>query len=185
MVDHFESRVNELSEAELSLAGRVLEVEDVLEEIHPDSSLLALLQSKEGGVGLEAYKTGAETLLHDPREWDDSAVAGREDELFSPEYLAAKYDRILKHYGFSASRQRGRGMGQGDEEEEERKAEIGDIEGILGENPGTQGALPAALEAWVGTEKTERGQNKEKEEHGVLSVGAASIEEALREEGLL
>jgi hypothetical protein len=139
MVDHFESRVNELTDTELALAGRVLQVEDILEEMHPDASLLELLQSKEGGLGLEAYKTGAETLLHDPREWDDSALAGREEELFSPEYLAAKYDRILKHYGFTASRQEGRGMGgksdtgvsEGVEKEEEEGEEGGEGQGGL------------------------------------------------------
>jgi len=178
MVDHFESRVNDLSEAELALTGKVLEVEDILEEVHPDSSLLALLQTKEGGVGLEAYKTGAETLLHDPREWDDSALVGREDELFSPEYLAAKYDRILKHYGFTASRQEGRGMGNvGEEEEEEEKGKRG-MEKALGQ--GSAGALPAVLA------KAVAGEGKEEEEEEVEETGGAgSILEALQEEGVL
>jgi hypothetical protein len=184
MVDHFESRVNDLSEAELALAGKVLEVEDILEEVHPDSSLLALLQTKEGGVGLEAYKTGAETLLHDPREWDDSALAGREDELFSPEYLAAKYDRILKHYGFTASRQEGRGMGNvGEEEEGEGKGKSG-MENMLGHGSagalgrGSAGTLPAVLA------KVVAGEGKEEEELEETG-GAGSILEALQEEGVL
>lgn len=71
-----------------------------MEELHPDASLLQLLQSEEGGVGMERYKTSAEALLHDPREWDASALEGRDDELFDREWLAAKYDRIMKHYGF-------------------------------------------------------------------------------------
>ncbi len=189
MVDHFESRANDLTESELRLAGRVLQVcsvlfwgfggracvyslytqclvwggggargrvysihtqcvfrgggraracvtlfhnnrgqptnqppthpanttthqiEDILEEVHPDESLLQLLQSEEGGVGLERYKSSAEALLHDPREWDTSALEGRDDELFDREWLAAKYDRIMKHYGFQISEQDGRGMG--------------------------------------------------------------------------
>ena len=76
------------------------QIEDILEELHPDASLLQLLQSEEGGVGMERYKTSAEALLHDPREWDASALEGRDDELFDREWLAAKYDRIMKHYGF-------------------------------------------------------------------------------------
>jgi len=185
MVDHFESRVNDLTEAELALAGKVLEVEDILEEVHPDSSLLALLQTKEGGLGLEAYKMGAETLLHDPREWDDSALAGREDELFSPEYLAAKYDRILKHYGFTASGQEGRGMGNvGEDEEKEGKKDI-EQERILGEGSagaigrGSAGTLPANLA------KTVAGKGGEKEEEVEETGGSGSILEALQEEGVL
>ena len=54
-----------------------------------------------------------DSLLHDPREWDHDAVEG----LWDAEYLAAKYDRILKHYGFTASRTEGRGMLDDEEEE--------------------------------------------------------------------
>eukprot|EP00624_Nannochloropsis_granulata_P003923 evm.model.NODE_29647_length_52634_cov_57.405155.19 len=185
MVDHFESRVNDLTEAELALAGKVLEVEDILEEVHPDSSLLALLQTKEGGLGLEAYKTGAETLLHDPREWDDSALVGREDELFSPEYLAAKYDRILKHYGFTASSQEGRGMGNvGEDKEEEGKEDV-EMGKILGEGlagamgRGSAGTLPVELA------KAVAGEGKEEVEEVEETGGAGSILEALQEEGVL
>ena len=124
-------------------------------------------------MGLDAYKTGADTLLHDPREWDDSALEGREDELFSPEYLAAKYDRILKHYGFTASRQEGRGMGNaGEEEKEDEEEKRKQLAG-----GGSGGALPAEV---VGAAAV-AGEEAEVEETG----GAGSILEALREEGVL
>jgi hypothetical protein len=51
--------------------------------------------------GLEALGWAqGQPVMHDLREWDDDAVKG----LWDPEYLAAKYDRILNHYGLTASR---------------------------------------------------------------------------------
>jgi hypothetical protein len=88
------------------------QVEDILEELYPRERLLGLLQSKEGQIGgMEAILARAEALmLHDPREFDTDAVEG----LWDPEHLAARYDHILRQYGYTAS--------QIDEKEQEREA---------------------------------------------------------------
>jgi hypothetical protein len=77
------------------------QVEDVLEELYPRERVMDLLQSKEGQIGgMEAIMARAEALmLHDPREFDTDAVQG----LWDPEHLAARYDHILRQYGYTAS----------------------------------------------------------------------------------
>jgi len=119
-------RQDELTDHELDLAGKVLQVRrvsicsllcrgaslssmlslallcylqiaEVMEEIYPDDKIASLLNTKEGMIGRENVLAREAALTFDPREYEDGDI----DKYWDIPSMAVKYESILQKYGFS------------------------------------------------------------------------------------